>query len=103
MDAEALLSRAGRRLAHIGPGIGRFLSRDLAVRRLVVGIDLLLPLLFFRGERPFLLPPIEIFGMMGLLCASALAPGKAKAATNTKPSSVRSRFSCAAYRPATLL
>src|ERR1700720_4988533 len=39
--------------------------------------------------------------MMGLSCAKALAPGKAKAAANTTPSSVRSHFCGAASRPTT--
>ena len=50
-------ARGSGRLPHIGPGIGRLLSRDLAGCRLVVGVDLLLPFLFFRGERPLLLSP----------------------------------------------
>src|SRR5262249_24272592 len=41
--------------------------------------------------------------MMGLPCASALAPGKAKTAANTKPSSAHGHFLRAASPPATPL
>jgi hypothetical protein len=58
--------RGSRRLTHIGPRIASLLIRYLAGRRFVIGVDPFLPFFFFRGELPFLLPPIESFGARGL-------------------------------------